>query len=142
MESEKTVLNHDNFNEGLFETRLKDNLLAAKAVKEIDFARAKRVRKEQIEYESMVSLLVRLGMVSERAMAQALSEVLSLELCKPAAFPTEPVADDQLSRRFLHDQLILPISIDEDKLTLVWLRGRALCCGKGRYTAGVAGALC
>ena len=52
----------------------------ANAVKEIDFARAKRVRAEQVENESIVSLLVRLGMVSERAMAQALAETLPLAM--------------------------------------------------------------
>ena len=118
MESERTAPVHENVNEKLFEAKLKENLLAVNAIKEMDFSRAKRVRGEQIEYESLVSLLVRLGMVSERAMAQALADVLSLKLCKPGDFPIEPVADDQVSSRFLHDQLILPVELSDGKLML------------------------
>ena len=46
--------------------------LDAGAVKEMDFARARRLREEQIEPESICSMLVRLGMVSERSMAEGL----------------------------------------------------------------------
>ena len=111
MASEKVVSIHDRVNDDLFEGELKESLLAANAVKEMDFARAKRVRAEQVENESIVSLLVRLGMVSERAMAQALAETLPLEICKPALFPSTPIAEDLLSSRFLHDQMILPLAM-------------------------------
>ncbi|MEH6516932.1 MAG: type II secretion system ATPase GspE [Halioglobus sp.] len=111
MASEKVVSIHERVNDDLFESELKDSLLAANAVKEMDFARAKRVRAEQVENESIVSLLVRLGMVSERAMAQALAETLPLEICKPALFPSTPIAEDLISSRFLHDQMILPLAM-------------------------------
>ncbi len=101
-----------------FENRLKENLLAAGAIKEMDFAKAIRVRSEQPDDESLVSLLVRLGMVSERVMAQALSEILELPFVKAADFPLQPVAAEMISFRFLEDQCLLPLALEDDQLTL------------------------
>jgi len=44
-----------------FEASLKARLLADGAVKEMDFARAKRVEAEQLEDESLSALLICLG---------------------------------------------------------------------------------
>jgi general secretion pathway protein E len=101
-----------------FETRLKEHLLAVGVVKQMDFARARRLQQDQIENESIVSLLVRLGMVSERAMAKALAEVLNLKLCKTADYPDQPVSEAEVSPRFLHDQDIVPVAWDDGMLML------------------------
>ena len=58
-------------------------------------------------------MLVRLGLVSERDMAQAMSEVLNLPLADPALFPGEPVAEGLFSLRFLKDARVLPLAEEE-----------------------------
>ncbi|RLA41445.1 MAG: hypothetical protein DRR06_15960, partial [Gammaproteobacteria bacterium] len=60
-----------------FALRLKSQLLAGGNVKEIDFGRALRLAEDTDGEESLVFLLIRLGMVSERAMAEALAIGLS-----------------------------------------------------------------
>ncbi|HEB26802.1 MAG TPA: type II secretion system protein GspE [Porticoccus sp.] len=101
-----------------FERNLKNRLVDAGAVKEVDFARAKRVKSEQLEDESLVSLLVRLGMVSERAMAEAVAEVTGQCLVKATDYPDTPLLKDQLSGRFLKEQLVIPVRVDDGVLEL------------------------
>ncbi len=118
MEDVQVTLDVGNDGTDQFEARLKAHLLAANAVKEMDFARAKRVKAEQLENESLVTLLVRLGMVSERAMAEAVSDVTGLRLLKNAQLPDEALLKEQLSGRFLKEQQVLPVSLDEQQLEL------------------------
>lgn len=101
-----------------FEVSLKNWLIEAKAVKEMDFARAKRVKSEQLETESLVSLLVRLGMVSERTMAEAVADINALGLIKPTEYPDVPLFKEKLSGRFLKDQQIIPVKTEGDVLQL------------------------
>ncbi len=137
MELEKKLPGEDISPTESLEARLKERLLADKALKEMDFARARRLHSEQIGSETMVSVLVRLGMVSERAMASALAEVMDLPLCKPADFPDEPVPDADITRRFLVDRSILPVARNNGTLTLALsdptdefpLRAVAMACG-------------
>lgn len=119
MEDEQVVLPEETAGDAAqFEARLKAHLLAANAVKEMDFARARRVKAEQLENESLVALLVRLGMVSERAMAEALSSVGDVRLLKNAELPDEPLLQEKLSGRFLKDKQVLPVNIDGQSLQL------------------------
>tara|TARA_R110000822_G_scaffold59736_35_gene149236 strand:- start:11058 stop:12794 length:1737 start_codon:yes stop_codon:yes gene_type:complete len=105
-------------NTAQFEASLKSWLVEASAVKEMDFARAKRVKGEQLEDESLVALLVRLGMVSERSMAEAVAEVTGQCLIKAADYPDIPLLKDQLSGRFLKEQVVIPIRVDGGVLEL------------------------
>ncbi|MEZ5529895.1 MAG: hypothetical protein R3E57_08170 [Porticoccaceae bacterium] len=82
---------------------MKAHLLAANPVKEMDFSRAKRVRAEQLEEDSLVALLVRLGMASEHAMAEAVAEVIELPMVKPAQFLEEPLLKERFSGCSLKD---------------------------------------
>jgi general secretion pathway protein E len=79
-----------------------------------DLARARRLADDG--GEPLLRMLVRLGLVSDRDMAQASSEVLDLPLADPAEFPAEPVAEDRFSLRFLKDARVLPIAEDEEHL--------------------------
>jgi general secretion pathway protein E len=101
-----------------FEPNLKSRLVDAGAVKEMDFSRAKRVQSEQLDDESLVSLLVRLGMVSERAMAEAVAQVTGQCLIKLVDYPDTPLLKDQLSGRFLKEQLVIPIRVEDGVLEL------------------------
>ncbi|MEP6966953.1 MAG: ATPase, T2SS/T4P/T4SS family [Pseudomonadota bacterium] len=59
--------------------------------------------------EPLDTVLTRLGLVSERALAEAIAQAAGLRIAAPADFPAEPVAPDRLSPRFLRDARALPL---------------------------------
>jgi general secretion pathway protein E len=63
-----------------------------------DLNRAKRLAEEGTD--SLIRMLVRLGLVSERDMAEAMAEVFQMEVVEPDRFPAEPVGQETLSLRF------------------------------------------
>jgi len=75
-----------------------------------EYGRARRLAEDG--GDPILRMLVRLGLVSERDLALALSEVLDLPLADPAAFPLAPVAENRLSLRFLKDNHVLPLRED------------------------------
>lgn len=56
------------------------------------------------------TVLTRLGMISERRLAQFLSETARAPLILAQQFPDDPVGAGVISHRFLRDQRVLPIS--------------------------------
>jgi len=80
---------------------------------QIDLNRAKRLAEESTD--PLLRMSVRLGLVSERDMADAMAAVLDIELADAKAFPEEPVAAETLSLRFLRDSQVLPLR-EEDGL--------------------------
>ena len=83
-----------------------------------DLARAQRLAKDSPD--SLHKMLVRLGLVSERDMAQAFSEVLDLPVVDQKEYPQEPLLEDRLSLRFMKDARIIPLR-DEPQNLLVAL---------------------
>jgi general secretion pathway protein E len=59
--------------------------------------------------EPLDAVLTRLGLLSEDALARAIAEATGLEVAVAADFPSEPVAADRLSPRFLRDIRALPL---------------------------------
>jgi general secretion pathway protein E len=55
-------------------------------------------------------LLTKLGQVSERDIAEALSAQLELPLAEPDNYPVAPLLPDRLSAKFLHEFRIIPLS--------------------------------
>jgi len=70
-------------------------------------ARAQLVQSES--GEPLDTVLTRLGLVSEQAMASAIAEATGLRVASPADFPDEALAADRLSPRFLRDARALPL---------------------------------
>ncbi len=68
--------------------------------------------------ERLGTLLPKLGLVSERDLAEALSELLELPLVGAADFPQEPLLSDKLSSRFLRESHVLPLEDREEGLVL------------------------
>ncbi|HSE11460.1 MAG TPA: type II secretion system ATPase GspE [Rudaea sp.] len=93
-------------------------LVARGRLKEADLARARRLHDEDGE-GNLVPLLTRLGLVSEREMADALSEVLGLPLLSAKEFPEAPPPNVQMSVRFLKQYHIVPIAESETAVTVV-----------------------
>ena len=88
--------------------RLKDN----------DLMRARRLHEEAPE-GTLTALLARLGLVSERDLAEAWAERLHAPLLSARDAPDMPPADLDISVRFLKQQHVVPVRSGEDGLTLM-----------------------
>ena len=83
-------------------------------------------------------ILSRLGLVSARDLADALSEVLGVAIAAPADYPELPVLDEQVSYRFLREAKAVPLAETEDGLVVAMadptdaftLRSLALVAGR------------
>ena len=84
---------------GSADARIAAALSARGRVKDADLVRAQRLHAEA--GGSLSALLVRLGMVSERDMAEAAAEVLELPLLAAKDCPDAPPPGVALSLRFL-----------------------------------------
>ncbi len=92
-------------------------LLARGRLKDIDLARAQRLQADA--GGSLSGLLVRLGLVSERDMAEASSEVLGLPLLSAKDCPEAPLENLPLSLRFLKQQAVCPVGEDAHGIDLL-----------------------
>jgi general secretion pathway protein E len=65
------------------------------------------------------TVLIQLGIVSERSLAEAYAAMLSVRIVPPDAYPaTEPVLPDRLTAAFLRHSRAMPITVDEDGVVL------------------------
>ncbi|MGA8277934.1 MAG: type II secretion system ATPase GspE [Rhodanobacteraceae bacterium] len=94
-------------------------LVARGRLKEADLARGRRLHDEDAGGTRLVALLTRLGLVSEREMAEAVSELLQLPLLAAKELPDSPPTNVQLSVRFLKQQHVCPIGETDDEVTLL-----------------------
>jgi general secretion pathway protein E len=81
--------------------------------------RAYRLQLEQEQWEPIGSILVKLGLVSERDVAQSLSAQLGLPLIKKQDFPDELPIDENISHKFLKENRALILEEEDDNLTVV-----------------------
>ena len=113
---------HDPTAETTAETRIVEALLRNGRLKEGDLARARPLHRES--GGSLLQLLVRLGLVSERDHAQASADVLGLALLDARAVPEvapESLLDAlPLSLRFLKQFHVCPLALHDGVLDL-WL---------------------
>ena len=63
-------------------------------------------------------ILLRLGMVSGRDLADALADQLDLPLAQATDFPELPLMEERLSAKFLRDSQAVPLREDEEELAL------------------------
>lgn len=92
-------------------------LLTRGRLKESDHSRALRLQTES--GGSLTGLLVRLGMVSERDMAEASSEVFDLPLLYSKDCPETPPENLSLTVRFMKQQAVCPIAEKDDIIELL-----------------------
>nr|WP_284321710.1 type II secretion system ATPase GspE [Dyella acidisoli] len=93
-------------------------LVARGRLKDNDLARAKRLHEEAPE-GTLTALLARLGLVSERDLAEAWAERLHAPLLAVRDVPDMPPADLDVSMRFLKQQHVVPVRVGEDGIALV-----------------------
>lgn len=95
-------------------------LVASGKLSETDLQRAVQVQK--LSGGSFIQILVRLGLIAERDIAQELSSRLELRLLEAGDYPESPVLDDGLiSPLFMREQQLLPIADDGKVLRLAML---------------------
>ena len=102
---------------GSADAQIASALLARGRLKDIDLARAQRLQVDA--GGSLCGLLVRLGLVSERDMAEASSEVLGLPLLSAKDCPEAPLENLPLSLRFLKQQAVCPVGEDAQGIDLL-----------------------
>ena len=93
-------------------------LVAKGRLKEADLARGRRLHEEDPSGR-LIALLTRLGVVSEREMADAVAEIMHLPLVAAKDFPESPPPNVQLSVRFLKHHHVVPIGESETEVKLL-----------------------
>jgi general secretion pathway protein E len=92
-------------------------LLERERLKQADLRRAEAYRDQH--GGDLVTLLVRLGLVSEKDVAEAEAEMLDLPLVRTGDLPEEVPQIEGISVRFLRQHLILPVAENDETLTVV-----------------------
>ena len=111
----------ENDGQGDLDDRIIEALVARGRLKEVDLARVRRLQEDQAQQGPgghLSALLAKLGMVSERDIAEASAEVLHLPLVAARDCPDAPPAL-QISPRFLKQHAVCPIGEDEDAIDLL-----------------------
>jgi len=97
-------------------------LIESNRLKKADLKRAETFREQN--GGNLITLLVRLGLVSERDVAEAESSLLDLPLITTADLPDEAPDIGKLSLRYLKQNLLLPVSVSDDEMTVVMANPR------------------
>ncbi len=85
----------------------------------LDQAAIERVgRLQTSNNERLEALLVKLGLASERDVADALAGELGLAIAQPSDYPDAPLLDGKLTPQFLRHVSALPLDLREDTLVL------------------------
>ncbi len=92
------------------------------------------LRMQQETGEKIGSLLVTLGIVAQRDVAEALAAQLELPLVEAAGYPELPILEERISARFLREARALPLSEDEHELALA-MALHELCTNAVKYGA-------
>jgi general secretion pathway protein E len=91
-------------------------LVASEKLDPANIERALRLQQEQDAWEPIGSILVKLGFVSERDIAECLARQLELPLVDKKDFPDEFSGDERVSHNFLKENKTLILDEDEDRL--------------------------
>jgi len=99
------------------EERIAEQLQARGRLKEADLGRARRLLEES--GGTLIALMTRIGLVSERDVAEASADVLGLPLLASRDFPEVPPPNVQLSLRFLKQMHVCPVAESETSVDLL-----------------------
>ncbi|HXL98622.1 MAG TPA: hypothetical protein VN932_01730, partial [Rhizomicrobium sp.] len=95
--------------------------LAARLVERGKLAPAGLERAERLAIESgepLELVLTRLGLTSERDIAETFAALLEISVATPKDYPDEPVLEDRLSRKFLREVQLIPLDERSDALVI------------------------
>ena len=101
---------------------VREFLLASNRLKPVDLKRAETYQEQN--GGDLISLLVRLGLVSERDVAEAESSLLNLPFIRTTDLPDEVPELAGISVRYLKENQILPVAETDTDLTVVMANPR------------------
>jgi len=99
-----------------FEKELGGALIRAGKLDVRGLDRALRLRSSGSD--SLIDLLPRLGLISERDLADAIARHLDLPRVASRDYPELPILEDKISARFLRDAHVLPLSVETDGVSV------------------------
>jgi len=102
----------------LLADRCTELLLRKGKLKEADLTRARRLYEEAHE-GTLTALISKLGLASEKDVAEAMSELVDIPFTSGKDAPDGPPPNVHLSTRFLKQQHVVPIGETEDAVTLL-----------------------
>ncbi|MEM9301828.1 MAG: type II secretion system ATPase GspE [Pseudomonadota bacterium] len=97
--------------------RLIDHLVGNGRVRETDVRKAERLAEES--GHQTVAMLVSLGLISERDLAESMASLLELPLIGVKDYPEVPPGGVELPLRFMREQHAVPVSETDDAVTVV-----------------------
>jgi len=97
-----------------------DTLIAQQSLRESDLNKVTKIQ-QQMQETGLPLLLIKLGLCSEKDVAQALAKVSGLSVLAPADYPDSPALPDDISLRFLKEFHVVGISADEHKIVIAVL---------------------
>jgi len=106
----------DGLQPGLARPLLAAHLVAVGRLTPAALDRAERMRRQGDE--SLGSILTRLGLISERDLADTLATLMGIALAGLEDYPAAPVLAGEISRKYLRRARALPLAITDDALTL------------------------
>ena len=122
MEVTEELQNNEAKQPGNVEDEVCAYLIESGRLKRPDLKRAETFRDQN--GGDLITLLVRLGLVSERDVAEAESNLLDLPLISTADLPEEAPEIGKLSLRYLKQNLLLPVSATDTDMVVVMANPR------------------
>ena len=118
--------------------RLGEILIARGKLDQQNLERTLRLQEGEGRREKLGVILGRLGLVSARDLADALSERLAIPVATAAEYPELPILEEQVSDRFLREARALPLRETDEGVVVAMadpgdpflLRSLAMVCGK------------
>jgi general secretion pathway protein E len=101
-----------------FEDQLCQYMIDNGRLREEDLIRGKRLFNETLS-TSLVPLLVKLGLASERDVANSLSELMNIEILKEKDYPESVTLETEFPIRFMRENLFVPIDEDEENIKVI-----------------------
>jgi len=122
VQATEEVQNNETLESSTVENEVCVYLIESGRLKQPDLKRAETFRDQN--GGDLITLLVRLGLVSERDVAEAESSLLDLPLMSTADLPDEAPEIGKLSLRYLKQNLLLPVSVTDTEMTVVMANPR------------------
>ena len=97
----------------MLQEELAQQLKSNNKVSDADLSKVQRMCEEKPDV-SFMELLARLGLVGDIDIAEALSSILQIPLIRKQQFPDQSIVEELISSRFLKEQKVMPLAIDED----------------------------
>ncbi len=94
-----------------------DYLQRSDKLRDTDLSKIRRMQEETPDV-SFVSMLNRLGAVSDKDIADALGSLSDLPVIQRDEYPNEAILDGEISFRFLKENSSIPLAQHEDKIVL------------------------